>query len=85
METAFQFAARDKYRYATITGDGAWGVVVHCYMGKKIRLCVTEAEARQLAAGKCRATPCRDQHTVEHFTPVRLPQPVWDSKIWERD
>ena len=79
METGFQLAAREQYRYATIFGDGPWGVVVHCFCGKKIRLCPTEDEAKRLAASKCRATPCRDQHSVEHLTPMRLPQPVWDS------
>jgi hypothetical protein len=79
MESAFQLAARRAYRWATIVRDGEWGVIFHCYMGKKVCLCPAEDDAVRLAAGKCKAVPCNGNHTVERFEPVPLPQPVWVS------
>jgi len=84
-DSPYQLAARRVYRWATIIRDGEWGVVFRCYMGNKICLCPTEAEARKLAAGKCKAVPCCGNHTVERFEAVPVPQPVWESRIWERD
>lgn len=84
-DSPFQLAARRRYRYATITGDGEWGVVARCHIAKKVRLCPTEIEANRLAALRCSAVPCRDDHVVERFEHEPIPQPVWDSHIWERD
>jgi hypothetical protein len=82
-DSPFQLAARRRYRYATIVRDGEWGVVSFCHIAKAVRLCPTEYEAKRLAAGKCRATPCINNHTVERFEPEPLPQPVWQSRSWE--
>jgi hypothetical protein len=84
-DSPYQLAARREYRYATIVRDGEWGVVFHCYIGKKICLCLTEIEAARLVAGKCKAEPCSGNHTVEKFEAVPVPQPVWESRIWETD
>jgi hypothetical protein len=84
-DSPFKIAARGKYRWATIAGDGQWGFVSLCHIAKAVRLCHTEDEAKRLAAGKCRAVPCSGNHTVEKFEAGPIPQPVWESRIWEID
>ena len=83
METGYQLAARAKYRYAAIVGDGAWGFVSFCHVAKRVRLCFTEQEAKQRAAGKCNAVPCCGNHAVERFEAEPIPRPVFESRIWE--
>lgn len=83
METGYQLAARAKYRYASIVGDGAWGFVSLCHIAKRVRLCLSWQEATRLAAGKCNAVPCCGNHTVERFEPEPIPMPVFDSRSWD--
>jgi hypothetical protein len=84
-DSPFQLAARSRYRYASIVGDGEWGFVSLCHIAKRVRLCFSEQESKRLAAGKCNAVPCCGNHTVEHFKPEPIPRPVFESRIWEQD
>jgi hypothetical protein len=90
MESPFQRRARDKYRFATVVGDGPHGVVSFCCIEKRVGLFATAEQAQRAAAGRCKCVPCTGKHKLEDFEPLPLPIAPLDSpadyeaESWER-
>lgn len=78
-ETPYTRAARQKYRYAVVKGDGPHGVVSFCFVEKRVGLFQSAADAQRVAAGRCSAVPCKGDHRLEPFEPEYAPQYVLDS------
>ncbi len=64
-------AVRSRYTSATVCGTGTWGAVSACWPGYGIRLHETQQDAAETITRPCGANPCRGQHRVEHFRPLR--------------
>jgi hypothetical protein len=73
MPSGFQYAARDRYRFATVQGDGPHAVVSRCVIAKYVRLYRDPLQADAVAKRPCGSLSCRMDHTREDLTPVIVP------------
>lgn len=74
MENGYQRAARAKYRFAHITGDGPHACVSKCTMQRRVHLFASIEQAEFAASKPCGSIACRMGHEVESFEPA-VPQP----------
>jgi len=73
MLSCYQYAARALHKFAHITGDGPFALVIKCTMQGRIHLFPSIYQAETAAAKPCGAMPCKLAHTVETLQPVMVP------------